>query len=569
MIIAITLHEGRAKLEPAQYLGTFFNKYRAAVEAGGAMFDRALKANTCPLDRLPAVLEALKKDGFEPRVHPFVSEALKARAEQMRADVAAAGQRISAVGATMAKHGLQLFPFQKIGVEWIAPRRAALLCDDPGLGKTIQLLTAAEQGKPVLAVAPAVAKGVWLREALRWRPDLQPTVLSGRNSFRPPQPGELVILNPDILPAIEEMDEAGDLIKLKPFEDLYPGTQLLADEVHAFKSSKSLRTQRFRALAKAVWKAGGKVWGATGTPLMNKPEELASLLTTFGLFQECFGTWTRYLRVMQGKKGTWGGYSWGAPTEAAIEGIRRVMLRRRREEVLPDLPTKLYQQVDVQLDAAGQKAADAARALLADKGVSLEAAVKDSKTLGGAFEQLARLRAALATAKVPALLELLPEYEEEGEPVLVFSAHRAPIDALQARQGWAVITGDTPAKERTRIEEAFQQGILKGVAGTIDAMGVAITLTRAHQALFVDLEWTPALNQQAEDRICRIGQTRGVVIKTLVAPGTIDEDVIALLRAKQQIVDNTVNAAAVKPTETNRLDPAKLEQAAAVQGELL
>lgn len=553
MIVSLTLENGRIKVQPLELLGPlYFDKYRAACESAGALFDRAAKANMAPVENLPRLLNALAKDGFKPRVHEALDKAHKLGEEARGRAVAAADGRIAVLAEALKRHGLAPFPFQVDGIRWLVTRGlGGLIGDEPGLGKTMQALGAIDAGVPVVIVAPAVAKGVWLREIARWRPDMTPAVLSGRGSFRVPQPGEAVILNPDILPSLEEEQEDGLLVKLKPFAGMLPGTILVADECHAFKSSKALRTKRFRALAKAVWAAGGKVWGLTGTPLLNRPEELASLLTTFGLFAECFGSWTRYLRVMNGQKAYFGGYTWGKPTPAAIEGIRRVMLRRLRADVLPQLPSKLYEQVDVAIDKATQKACEEAAAALQAAGKSLEMAVFESQTAGAAFEQLSRLRAALATAKLPRLLEMLPEYEDAEEPVLVFSAHRAPIDALATRPGWAVITGDTPAKDRTMIEDLFQQGKLKGIGATIQAAGVAITLTRAHQAIFVDLAWTPAMNQQAEDRICRIGQTRGVIIKTLVAPG-LDEDVIALLRNKQRVIDQTVNAAATRPAPSQR-----------------
>ena len=146
-------------------------------------------------------------------------------------------------------------------------------------------------------------------------------------------------------------------------------------------------------------------------------------------------------------------------------------------------------------------------------------------------------------AKIPALLKMVEDFEEQEEPLVVFSAHRAPIDMLGERPGWATITGDTPPDERTRIEDAFQAGRLKGVASTIKAGGVAITLTRAAHALFCDLEWTPALNAQAEDRICRIGQTRGCVITTLAADHPLDERIVELLSSKSQLIDASVDAA--------------------------
>lgn len=571
MIVALTMLDGRVMAKPASFLPPReFERYRLACDAGGAMFDRETKSNMAQLGAVPKLVEALKNNGFEARLRDDVKAALAAMAKELYASEKSAGERVEAVGARMALHGLKLFPFQEIGVRWLAPRQRGMLCDDPGLGKTCQLLAAAPVG-PVFVVAPAVAKGVWQREALRWRPDLSPGILNGRKSFRWPAHGEILISNYDILPPLEEEDEDGEIVKLKPFENCPQGVTLIADEAHAAKSNKSQRTQRLRKMVKAVLANGGRVWAATGTPLMNRPEELASLLTTFGLFQECFGTWTRYLRVMQGRKAEWGGFNWGTPTPAAIDDIRRVMLRRRREEVLPDLPTKIYQQIDVDIDAATMRACEEARELLQSRGVSLEQAVFESNSLGVAFEQIARLRKALATAKLPALLELLPEYEEAGEPVLVFSAHRAPIDALASRPGWAVITGDTPAKERTKIEDIFQSGALKGVAGTIEAMGVSITLTRAHQAIFVDLEWTPAANGQAEDRICRIGQSRGVVIKTLIAPDTFDQEVVDLLRRKQKIIDSTINAAASAPDATNRQDAGEIARLAnaPTQGELI
>lgn len=546
MIVALSKHNNRAKAEPVGYLPRpVFEKYRVTCEGAAAVYDSTVNGNVISLENLPKLMELLTAAGFEPRVAPDLEEALRLRAEVEYVMAAEAAGRVNSVGAALAKHGLSLYPFQVLGVQWLAPRRSGLLCDDPGLGKTIQGLAAAPAGA-LLVIAPAPAKGVWLREALRWRPDYQPTVLSGRGSFRWPVDNEMFITNPAILPPIEGEDADGELIKLHPYMDCPAGLTVIVDEAHAFKSHKTKQTQSLRKLLKAVWAAGGRTWAATGTPLINKREELASLLTTFGLFQEAFGTWTRYLRVMSGTKAHWGGYEWGEPTPAAIEGLKRVMLRRRREEVLPDLPTKTYEAVPVAVDASTRDACMEAQALLDASGVSLEGAIFETQSLGMAFEQISKLRKALATAKLPALLALLPEYEEAGEPVLVFSAHRPPIDALAQRPGWAVITGDTPAHRRTELENLFQAGELKGLALTIQAGGVAITLTKAHQAIFVDLAWTPALNQQAEDRICRIGQTRGVVIKTLTVLDSIDEDVIALLRAKQAIIDSTVNAAAIK-----------------------
>jgi superfamily II DNA or RNA helicase len=157
----------------------------------------------------------------------------------------------------------------------------------------------------------------------------------------------------------------------------------------------------------------------------------------------------------------------------------------------------------------------------------------------------------LAKAKIEAMLQIVEEYEEQEEPLVVFSAHRAPIDLLEGREGWAVITGDTRPEDRTKIEDAFQRGELRGIACTIKAGGVAITLTRASHALFVDLEWTPALNAQAEDRICRIGQSRGVIITILVADHPLDIRIAQLLAQKRVYIEGSVDAARL----VNGVDP--------------
>lgn len=127
------------------------------------------------------------------------------------------------------------------------------------------------------------------------------------------------------------------------------------------------------------------------------------------------------------------------------------------------------------------------------------------------FEELSRARAALADSRIPAMMERVEAFEDAGEPLVVFSSHRGPIDALQGREGWAVIHGDIKASDRAEAVEAFQRGDLKGIALTIRAGGTGLTLTRASNVLFVDRDWNPGANIQAEDRVVRIGQTANSV----------------------------------------------------------
>jgi hypothetical protein len=223
--------------------------------------------------------------------------------------------------------------------------------------------------------------------------------------------------------------------------------------------------------------------------------------------------------------------------------LRRVMLRRNRAEVMSDLPPKLrVDRTVTDLSAATVKLCDQVVEVMRERGLDVTDADLELEQIP--FELVSRVRASLAAAKTPAALEIAEQYEAEGVPLVVFSEHRTPIDALAKREGWATITGDTPSEERGRIVERFQAGELVGLAGTTQAMGVGVTLTRAHHVLMVDLNWTPARNSQAEDRCCRIGQEADTVhVTRLVADHVLDARILELLTFKQRIIEGSVEAA--------------------------
>lgn len=599
---------------PKAYLGgDHFDAYRGATMGG--RYDSVRRCQVVALGALPKVLIALHGAGFVVDLAADVADAVQGQSAATHAALRAAYERADEVDAALRARGMYLYGFQRMGIAWLAARAAqrlgALQLDDMGLGKTLQAMASVPAGAPMLVVCPSVAKGVWKREAARWRPDLRVTVLNGLGSFRWPEPGELVILNWAILPETDDeivgeafafearrgaivsglalkapavvacdddaaagcdaaplpcalpatrpadagaaIGEAGTcagrhtrcLRALKVPELPVPvpaapkGTFVVADEAHAACHRQAARTQRLDALAKAARESAGAVILMTATPLMNKATELWTLLGIAGVAREAFGGFEGFAAMMGGHKGRfgWEWYSVREP-EAVAERLRRVSLRRTKVEVLADLPAKRRERTVVDLDAAGRIAVDKTL-----DGVDIEAAVAASRAGNPtAFRQVSRARAALATAKIPALLELVEQCEDAGEPVLVFSAHVKPCEVLGKREGWATITGATSPEERTTIEERFQRGELRGIAGTIDACGVAITLTRANRAIFIDQEWNPALNSQAEDRIYRIGQKRSVLITVLVADHPLDERIADLLAWKGDVVAASVEA---------------------------
>lgn len=561
-----------------------FAAFRAAV--GQARFREG--ANHVPLARAAEVVTAIAALGLAIDVAPEARAAIDGHAGAAQTSLAGAVERTAAVDALLAARGGSLYPYQRDGVAWLAPRKAALVADDMGLGKTIQTLVAAPADAPILVICPAVAKGVWEQEAARWRPDLQVVVLSGRGSFRAPVPGELVAINYDILPT--------------EIPALAPGTVVILDEAHAVASSKSQRTERCRELCKAARAGGGRTWLLTATPMKNKPQELWSVLRVAGLETEAYGSWNRFCAAYNGVKGRFA-YEWGTPGPEAAAGLQRVSLRRRKTDVLTDLPAKTYRSLPAAIDretirlcdealdqivaeakvdplsAACPKCACSAQApcVSAGKGVALKRAhneryaaaraqpaavmsIETSLDAPLAFERIAEVRAALARAKIPAMLEVVESYEAQGEPLVVFSAHRAPIDLLASRDGWATIAGDTSNEERTEIVRRFQLGELRGVACTIRAGGVAITLTHASNVVRVDREWNPALNVQAEDRCYRIGQRSAVLVTDLIAEHALDRILSRCIERKERLIGASVDAAAV--TRVDAPAPVEVDWAA-------
>jgi hypothetical protein len=276
----------------------------------------------------------------------------------------------------------------------------------------------------------------------------------------------------------------------------------------------------------------------------NEPAELWSVFLAAGIAHEAFADFKTFAKLFKGTTSVWG-YTWGTPDIEIPEIVsrsRRVMLRRMKREVLPDLPTKMYQSILVPVDRNALAACDAYLQKMG--GIDRLAELIEQEELS--FQTMASVRAALATAKIPAMLEIVRDHEEQEEPLLVFSAHRAPIDFLGRLNGWGVITGDESSEEKQEAAKKFQEGKLKGLGLTIRAGGTALTLTRAARQLFVDRDWKPTANAQAEDRSNRIGSTRGLVVMILEADHPLDRRVNQLLLKKQRLIAASVDAASAK-----------------------
>jgi SWI/SNF-related matrix-associated actin-dependent regulator of chromatin subfamily A-like protein 1 len=266
--------------------------------------------------------------------------------------------------------------------------------------------------------------------------------------------------------------------------------------------------------------------------VMNHPDELIAQLRILGRLEE-FGSGARFKRRFQGA---------GAEERIHWHLRRTCFVRRLKKDVLPQLPEKRQVVVPVALDNERDYR-------LAEKDVvawlqeqPLELSELESKKAAmlraERLAQLNVLRRVAARGKLGAALAWIDDFLESEEPLVVFAGHRETQEALVQRFPDAVhVVGADAVEARDRAVEAFQApgGPLLMICST-RVGGQGLTLTRASNVAFLDLEWSPAMHDQAEDRTHRIGQRDAVTAWYLLAADTIDEDMATVLARKRGIV---------------------------------
>jgi SWI/SNF-related matrix-associated actin-dependent regulator of chromatin subfamily A-like protein 1 len=495
--------------------------------ATGVAFDRLPgveeAARALPID--PWVVEPL--DAFlalhgvpvEPSARPVLE---RLRAEHAEATAAVRRSRATTaepIEETAAVLGGELQPFQWAGVRYALDARRLFLADEQGLGKTVEALAAleADGAYPAIVVCPASLKLTWQREAARWLPHRRVAVVEGRSAV--PPAGEITILNYEIVAHHREA-----LALRRP-------RALVVDESHYCKNPQAKRTRAVRRLAEAVT-ADGLRLALTGTPVLNHADELVSQLRVIGRLED-FGSGARFRKEFRGQL-----------SEERLHWHlrRRCFVRRLKSEVLPQLPAKRQVVVPVALDNEREYrlAEDDVIAWLREQPLDLsELEARIAATLRAErLAQLGTLQRLAARGKLHAALSWIGDFLASGEPLVVFARHVEVQDqVLQRFPDAAHLLGRDSLTAREATVRAFQEpdGPQLLVAATRVA-GQGITLTRASNVAFLELEWTPALHDQAEDRCHRIGQHDAVTAWYLLAAATIDETMAGLIQRKRGIV---------------------------------
>jgi hypothetical protein len=419
----------------------------------------------------------------------------------------------------------ELRPFQRAGVRYALTQRRTFLADEQGLGKTVQALATveADDAFPVVVVCPASMKLTWRREVEHWLPHRTTAVLSGRSEAGWRQSGadaaDIVILNYEIVDGHLER-----LIDLGPRAGVF-------DESHYCKEPRAKRTKACIALARRVHKDGLRL-ALTGTPVLNRPKELVSQLRLIGRLRD-FDSGAGMARRFKNRESL----------ERLHWHLRaHCYVRRLKADVLPQLPPK--EQVTIPVELANlEEYRLAERDLVAwlraqpldlhDYEARVAAAMRNERLV-----RLNKLRQLAGRGKLDAAITWIEDFLESGEPLVVFADHVEVQKTLVERFHGAVhVLGDDNANARDDAVQAFQR--VDGpqlIVCSLRAAGQGITLTRASNVAFLELDWTPARLAQAEDRCHRIGQEDSVTAWYLLAPDTIDETMADVLAWKRGVI---------------------------------
>ena len=449
------------------------------------------------------------------------------------------------------KVGQRLYPYQREGVTFLTSRTSALLADDMGLGKTPQALAALHflrnaegAGEPsdlkkALVVCPSSVVLNWAREAAVWAPSYAPVpILSSKDMRSLP----IVLGNHSLL-----IVSWGMIARVRAQLLEQDFSYVIADEAHYAKNPDAARTRVFTEVAHR----SPVRWLLTGTPMRNRPKEVWSLLhimdpfafPTFIPFGERY-CGARNQRIRRGAFfDTIRTYEGSARLKELRETVlSRRMLRRMKVDVLPDLPRKRFQRLDLTAPPSFRREYELALQLLRSEQISGEG----TQGLG----IVTKLRAQVGLTKVDVAMEWLEDVLETKEPVVVFFTHKLVAEALRERlKGLGVrvgeIVGSTTTKRRQAAVEAFQAGDLD-VMLCSEAAKEGITLTRAAFMLRVEYWWSPGDQEQSEDRICRIGQDRSCLITTLHLVDSLDDHVEKVLGTKRENIEVAMRPMAVE-----------------------
>lgn len=444
---------------------------------------------------------------------------------------------------------IDLYPFQKEDVIRMEGLPYWLNANEPGTGKTYETIAelTMRRASNILIACPNSVKGTWEAAAEDHMPWLYSMTVAGPTRDKVEDyMGGFCIVNYEAL-------------RLIPLLADIEWDYVIADEAHAIKNKNAKVSKALKAI-----KMVGHKRALTGTPIINRPDELWSILQwldpkSWRSYWKFYERYCDYWQAPQGYK-VFQGAKNEAELWAAIAGFTS---RRLKKDVLPDLPDKYYTYMPIDMHPKQ------AKAYKEMKKTSLawldQYPTKQPLPAPSVLAQLTRLRQ-FASGYCE-----LKDYDPDGrstEPFVTMTEPSTKLDALEdimeARSGPAVVfsqftqlvklaavrlsayrvitfTGDTPQGERRGIVEAFQRGEYDAIILNIQAGGVGIDLFASSTCVFLDRAWSPAYNTQAEDRLHRNGQMNAVQVIVMQSRGTVDHYIERKLGRKASMIRDIID----------------------------
>ena len=427
-----------------------------------------------------------------------------------------------------------LYPYQETGFDWLSRVSeegiGCILGDEMGLGKTLQVIALLVREKhvrktPSVVIAPATLLENWRRELARFAPGLTLCVHRGQGRTGFPK----ILRSFDVV--ITSYETATRDISI--FEMIGWNVAVL-DEAQAIKTPDAQRTIILKSLPRRMAIA------VSGTPVENSLRDLWSLLD-FAV-PGMLGT----LPEFEAR------YTDSVEDAAELEPlVSPLILRRRVSEVAKDLPERIDIPQPVELSEVGAQEYESIRAaIFAEYGAAASLVALGKLRMfcahpflvnGGSGDPLPH------STKYARLLELLDEIFSRGEKVLIFTSYTAMADLIGSdvakRYGVpaTIIDGRTPVPDRQPTVDRFGQ-VMTAAALVLNpkAAGVGLNITAANHVIHYNLEWNPALEDQATARAFRRGQKRPVTVHRLFHPGTVEDIIVERTERKRALAAGAV-----------------------------
>lgn len=443
---------------------------------------------------------------------------------------------------------LAYFEYQKAGIDFLCKVKHALLADEQGLGKTIQVIGMMNIIKPkrTLIICPASLKLNWQEELDRWG-DLYfrwSQVINGSDQTFYPR-ATVTIVNYEMCQKLRRrIGKDYDLVVL--------------DEAHYLQNHEAQRTMAIIG-PRGIARNTERIVAISGTPLSNRPIELWPLLASvFAKYMPkeflnrekfgkhfCAGFWEN-VKTWNAKKKC---YEYldklnvqGSSNLQTLNYMlrERFMIRRKKKDVLPQLPDKTYSVVNIATTSQ-------ARIILKKEEKYRDEVIRSIETGDRlpALEEISSVRKEIALLKIPYAAEFIQNILKSEEKVIVFCYHTDVAKALTELfrnygLGVSLLIGETNMKDRDKAVKDFQDGDNRVFIGNIEAAGTGLTLTSASNVVFVECSWVPGQNEQAVDRAHRIGQIKKVNAYYLVWYGSLDARILKTAISKQRNINKVL-----------------------------